>query len=45
VRINIAGMSDRPRGDAIVQEAAQLVERAARHTRISTAAVERAIGA
>ena len=43
VRINVAALEDKSVGQSLVDEARQLVERAARHTAATVAAVERAI--
>jgi glutamate formiminotransferase/formiminotetrahydrofolate cyclodeaminase len=44
VRINVAAMEDKSRGEPMVQEAAALVEAAARSARAATEAVERQLG-
>lgn len=43
VRINVAALDDKSKGQALVDEAKALVERAAKHAAATTAAVERAI--
>ena len=43
VRINVAALDDKSKGQALVDEAKALVERASRHAAATTAAVERAI--
>jgi glutamate formiminotransferase/formiminotetrahydrofolate cyclodeaminase len=43
VRVNVAGLSDRTRGDALVREALELVSAAQGHARAATAAVEAAM--
>ena len=44
VRINVSAMTDKTAGDALVREAATLVERTTRLAAAATAAVEKAIG-
>jgi glutamate formiminotransferase/formiminotetrahydrofolate cyclodeaminase len=43
VRINVAALEDKSKGQPLVEEAQQLVERASRHAAATSAAVERAI--